>query len=173
MNRSWYLVGLALTVVVLSQTVDAAAVEPTQFVPFKATMAGEFRGLVIPLNPPIMSVQLTTTGQTDLLGQVTSAAHHFDRLGVDGKRVSFTDGIEAITAANGDALFLTYSGLPRPPAAGELGQQEFAFIVTGGQGRFVGATGSGVIRGSVFMQGTPPKLTITRTFEGVVSAPKP
>jgi hypothetical protein len=174
MNCCTYRVSLALTVfAVLGPTVAVAQQPPTNLVPFKATMAGEFRGLFIPLNPPIVSEQLTSTGQADLLGQVTSADHYLAHLGVDGKLASITDGMAALTAANGDALFITYSGLPRSPAAGEFAQQELAFTVTGGQGRFAGASGGGVIRDVIFMQGTPPKFTITRTFEGVVTAPKP
>jgi hypothetical protein len=174
MKRCTYRVNLALTVLAVLGPTVAVAQQSTNLVPFKATMAGEFRGLLIPLNPPIVSEQLTSTGQADLLGQVTSTDHYLAHLGVDGKLASITDGIAVLTAPNGDALFITYSGLPHPPAAGQFAQQELAFTVTGGQGRFTGATGGGVIRDAIFMmQGTPPTFTITRTFEGVVTAPKP
>ena len=174
MNRFWYPVGLALTVVVLGYTVAAAAEQPAQRVPFKATMAGEFRGLVIPLPAPVVSEQLTCTGQADLLGKITSIEHHFARLGVDGKNASVTDGIAVLTGSNGDALFITYSGLAHgdPAVVGEFGRQELAFTVTGGQGRFAGATGSGVIRDKLFR--TEQYIySVTREFEGVVTAPKP
>ena len=171
MKRSWHLTSVALTVVVLGQTVAAAAEQPAPRVPFKATMAGEFRGLVIPLPAPIVSEQLTCKGQADLLGPLTSIEHYFARLDVDGKLSSVTDGIGVFAGANGDALFITYSGLARPAAAGEAGRQELAFTVTGGQGRFAGATGSGVIRDAIFFKDN--LFTITREFEGVVTAPKP
>lgn len=171
MNRLWHLTGLALTVVVLAQTVAAAAEEPAQRVPFKATMAGEYRGLVIPLPAPIVSEQLTCKGRADLLGQITSVEHYFAHLDVDRKLSSATAGVGVIAGANGDALFITYSGLARPAAAGEAGRQELAFTVTGGQGRFAGASGSGVIRDSIFFKDNV--FTVTRELEGVVTAPKP
>jgi hypothetical protein len=174
MKRCTYRVSLALTVLAVLGPTAAVAQQSTNLVPFKATMAGEFRGLLIPLNPPIVSEQLTTTGQADLLGQVTSTEHYLAHLSVDGKLVSATDGIAVLAATNGDALFITYSGLASGnPVGGENGRQELAFAVTGGRGRFSGATGGGVIRDAIFMQGTPPKFTITRSFEGVVTAPKP
>jgi hypothetical protein len=177
MNRVWNPISLALIMLALPGSVAPGFAQQAtkDMVVFKATMAGEFRGLVIPLNPPIVSEQLTTTGQSDLLGQVTSVEHYFVRLGVDGKLASVTDGTAVLAAANGDALFLAYSGLAsgNPAVEGEKGRQELAFIVTGGRGRFAGATGSGVIRDVLFRQGTPPKFSITRTFEGMITAPKP
>jgi hypothetical protein len=176
MNRFWYLTGLTLTVA-LGPTLAAAAQQPTPMVAFKATMEGQYRGLVIPLPALIVSEQLTCKGQADLLGPITSAEHHFVHLSVDGKLASVTDGIAVLAAPNGDALFITYSGLAKgdPAVTGETGRQELAFTVTGGRGRFAGATGSGVIRDVLFRQGPreQPLFTVTRTLEGVVSAPKP
>ena len=171
MNRFWYLTGLALTAVALGPNVAAATDQPAQRVPFKATMAGEFRGLVLPLPAPIVSEQLSCKGQADVLGPMTSVEHYFARLDVDGKLSSVTDGVGVLAGANGDALFITYSGLARPAAAGEFGQQELAFTVTGGRGRFAGASGNGVIRDAIFFKDN--SFTITREFEGVVTAPKP
>jgi hypothetical protein len=67
-----------------------------------------------------------------------------------------------MTAANGDALFFNYSGLFRGTGF------ELAFTITGGKGRFLGGTGSGVIRRSV--DAAANKLT--DVFEGTVSAPR-
>jgi hypothetical protein len=171
MNRLWNPISLALTVVVLGQSVVLAAEEPPQRVPFKATMTGEYRGLVIPLPAPMVSEQLTCKGQADLLGPVTSIEHYFVRFDVAGKLASVTDGIGVLTGANGDALFISYSGLAAGQVApGEFGRQELAFTITGGQGRFAGATGSGVIKDALFFKDNA--FSVTRTLEGVVSAPK-
>jgi len=86
--------------------------------------------------------------------------------------LALTDGVVVITAANGDAIFIRYSGLARPPAvAGEFAEGEKAFTVTGGRGRFVGATGNGVIHDSV--QGGPGNISFTSTFDGMITRPKP
>jgi hypothetical protein len=48
--------------------------------------------------------------------------------------------------------------------------QESAFQVTGGRGRFLGATGSGLQRVTVDQRQNPPLRT--GGYEGVISAPK-
>ena len=71
-----------------------------------------------------------------------------------------------MTAANGDALFISRNGLSRATATGITG--EFGYIVTGGRGRFAGATGSGVGRFVI----DASTNQVTTVFEGTISAPK-
>jgi hypothetical protein len=144
---------------------------PLELKPFKATLMGNGEGLTLPVSPPIVSQHLSGTGQADLLGQFTFVEHAIVHLGPDGMPLSFTDGVEVLTAANGDAIFLSYSGLPRPTTApgGFIG--EMAFTIAGGRGRFAGATGSGVM--TSMATAAPPKVSFTRTLEGTITAPKP
>ena len=85
---------------------------------------------------------------------------------MDGGPLSFKDGVGVMTAANGDALFISRNGLSRATATGVT--VEFGYIVTGGRGRFAGATGSGVGR----FVSDRSKNEITGFFEGTISAPK-
>jgi hypothetical protein len=66
-------------------------------------------------------------------------------------------------AEGGNAIFIKYSGLVRPAGA------EFGYTVTGGRGRFAGATGSGVI----LCVRDREKGVQMRTFEGTLSKPRP
>ncbi len=154
------------TLALLALALAAVAQAPTDQVPFTATV-GPYVGdvFVVPVSPPIASARTNAKGEATLLGPVTYLDLHTIRLGVDGGPLSF-DGIGVMTAANGDALFITRSGLSRATATGVTG--EFGYIVTGGRGRFTGATGSGVGR-SVLDRS---KNEATVVFEGTISAPK-
>jgi hypothetical protein len=169
MNPFWYRVGQALTVVVVGLTVAAAAVETPQYEPFKATL-GPYVGdtFVVPVSPPIAGARTTARGEAALLGPITYLDLHTIHFGVDGRPVSFTDGVGVLTAANGDALFISFSGLSRATATTAMA--EGPYIVTGGSGRFAGATGSGVRTGVVDRTKNPPEVTVL--FEGTISAPK-
>jgi hypothetical protein len=83
------------------------------------------------------------------LGRVTIVASHctqFDAFTTPNPGV-FQDGEMTVTAANGDELWLEYAGhfLFTPGDTPEVGVSEISFTtvtVTGGTGRFEGATGS-------------------------------
>jgi hypothetical protein len=136
-------------------------------VAFRATVGGPITPFfTVPLDPPIAVASNTVTGQSDLLGAVTFHLTGRVHFGADGTPTRETDGLGVFTAANGDALYLTFSGLLRATATGLMGEQ--FFTITGGKGRFLGASGSGSWRGSVDASN---KLTLQ--IEGVVSRPKP
>jgi hypothetical protein len=155
------------TLALLALALTAVAQAPTDQVPFKATV-GPYVGdvFVVPVSPPIASGRTNAKGEATLLGPVTYLDLHTIQLGVDGGPLFFKDGIGVMTAANGDALFITRSGLSRATPTGVTG--EFGYIVTGGRGRFAGATGSGVGH-QVFDRS---KNEATVVFEGTISAPK-
>jgi hypothetical protein len=155
------------TLALLGLALPAVAQAPQDQVPFKATV-GPYVGdvFVVPVSPPILSARTTAKGEATLLGPVTYLDLHTVQLGVDGGPLSFKDGIGVMTAANGDALFISRNGLSRATATGVA--VEFGYIVTGGRGRFAGATGSGVGRAV----GDRSKNEITVVFEGTISAPK-
>jgi len=136
-------------------------------VPFQATLKAAFRVFVIP-NPPISSVEETGTGEATPLGQFTWVGHLMAHLGVDGIPTRGTNGIGVLTAANGDALFVTFDDLSRPSSKPGVALFEGAFTITGGKGRFTGAVGSGFARFEV----TPGKGEVAVSWEGTVSAPK-
>jgi hypothetical protein len=60
---------------------------------------------------------------------------------------TFTNGKLVLTAANGDTVTAEYSGSLLPTVAFPVHTLSGAYRVTGGTGRFTGATGSGYLRG--------------------------
>jgi hypothetical protein len=72
-----------------------------------------------------------------------------------------------MTAPNGDALFLTFGGVIRYGASPGVNTAEIVFTITGGSGRFQGASGTGTFKDVVDTN----KGTFTRTVEGAVVLP--
>lgn len=113
----------------------------------------------IPYDPPLQVAKLTGNGEGTPIGPVTFVEHVLGRLAPDGS-FHWWDGIGAFTAANGDAIFFAYRGM--------FDGAKTALFITGGQGRFRGATGSGTMTWAV--TATPGEGICT--FEGMISAPK-
>jgi hypothetical protein len=105
-------------------------------VPFKARV--ESQAVVTPISwsPYHMSAVLTGTGNSTLMGKIEFAASHENGI------YDIRDGIFETTAANGDKIFGTYVGmfdLTTLPLEVGLNMD---MIITGGTGRFTGATGT-------------------------------
>jgi hypothetical protein len=172
MKSHRYRVSLALTALaLLGLARPGSAQQPStqNLVPFKAAAVVTTDSIMIPLTPPIVPTRVTySSGQSDLLGPFTGIAHQITRLNPDGTRLSITDGIGVWTAASGDSIFLSYSGL-FPSITPEMITFQKAIVITGGTGRFAGASGSGVLNGVSDLV----KKQTTMTFEGKITAPKP
>jgi hypothetical protein len=143
---------------------------PKDLVPFKATAVApltQVGGVLLPSDPPIGVTTASGTGQSDLVGSFTYAQFHIAHYDLDGIPKAVTQAHEVMTAANGDAIFLEWSGLVRPDAKGFTG--ESAFAITGGRGRFQGAVGSGQL--SILVD-VADKKQVTYTWEGTISRPK-
>jgi hypothetical protein len=149
-----------------------AQVQPKDQVPFKGTITGLPDGIVIPTQPPIgiAFTRVPVRGEATPLGAFEFMASVRIQLGSNGKAIGFSDGVGAMTAANGDAFFVSFSGLARQPApeTPRIGRFEGVFTVTGGKGRFVGSSGNGTLTGTV----DPDKAQVVVNFEGFVTAPK-
>jgi hypothetical protein len=126
--------------------------------------------VVIPTSPPLESSNLVGTGEGNPIGAFTFAGNRIMRLDVEGKPLGVKEGVVVFSAANGDAIFLSYGGVVRQTDTAGVIVQESVFQVTGGRGRFLGATGSGVQRVTVDQRQSPPVRT--GDYEGVISAPK-
>jgi hypothetical protein len=125
--------GLALaTLVVLGLAGPAAAGEE---VPFKGRLEGDVT--ISPLAPPVLSVLVEATGKATHLGKFTLEIPHLVNAGKGTAAGSYE-----FTAADGDTLTADFAGKATPTATpGVLYIVETATI-TGGTGRFAGATGS-------------------------------
>ncbi len=126
-------------------------------VPFKGRLDGTVT--VTPIAPPIASVFIEGTGNATHLGRFTVDVPH-----VVNQAIRVGSGTYEFTAANGDTLTADFSGTGRLLAPGILSTVETATI-TGGTGRFAGATGSFVAERTFFVA---IGMT-TGSFEGRIS----
>lgn len=139
----------------------AAPVAAADQVPFKGSLEGTVT--ITPLDPPFASVLIEGTGNATQLGRYSvefiATVNQTTRQGVGPGRLVFT-------AANGDTLTAEGMGQATLVAPGVLSITETASI-TGGTGRFAGATGSFVIERTFFVAAG---LT-TGSFEGTMPSP--
>ena len=103
-------------------------------VPFRGSMSGT--ATITPLDPPIVAVLLETSGTASKLGRFTLEAPH-----IVNQATRMAVGTYVFTAADGSTLTATLAGTATLVAPGVLAISETATI-TGGTGRFAGATGS-------------------------------
>jgi hypothetical protein len=146
---------IALSILaVLSLAGPAAAREQ---VPFKGSLEGDVT--VTPLVPPFVMADVEATGNATHLGKFTLDIPH-----VVNRANGTAVGSYEFTAANGDTLTADFTGVAVPIAPGVLYIEETATI-TGGTGRFAGATGSFTVeRWFDTIAGTT-----TGSFEGTIS----
>ncbi len=158
MKRHSSAAGLALAILVILGLTGPAAAQ--QQVPFKGNFEGDVT--VAPLTPPFLSVLVDATGNATQLGWFTLDIPH-----VVNRANGTAIGTYEFTAANGDTLTATFTGKATPTAVPGVFYIEETATITGGTGRFAGATGSF----------TAERLfdTITGTtegsFAGTISAP--
>jgi hypothetical protein len=132
MNRLKSTASLALAVVaVLGLAGPAAAGEQ---VPFLGRLEGDVTRTPA---PPLVRVDIEATGTATQLGHFTLDVPHLmdptTRTGV---------GSYQFTAANGDTLYAEFTGQATPTAIPGVLYVEETATITGGTGRFAGATGS-------------------------------
>jgi hypothetical protein len=159
MKRYSSAAGLALAV--LTVLSFAGAITAGEQVPFKGSLEGDVT--VTPLAPPLVSVDVEATGTATLLGHFTLDIPH-----VVNRATMTATGSYEFTAANGDTLTADFTGTATPIAPGVLYIEETATI-TGGTGRFAGASGSFTVE-RLFDIGAG---TTTGSFTGTISAPGP
>ena len=132
--------------------------------PFKGTVSGP---RLFDLSTGSFVADLT--GTESHLGRVT-----YDITGtviVTGLNSFTVSGTGGVTAANGDQLFTAFSGSGTIDAAGGTAGQS-AITVTGGTGRFAGASGEQTDRFSAppgSLNGTTLTGPITDSFTGTIS----
>ena len=146
---------------VLALAGPAAAERQGKQVPFRGRLDGIVAS-VTPLTPPFVAVTLEGEGHATQLG-------HFDvssslvANAADGTAV----GTYEFTAANGDTLTADYTEYFTPTDVPGVFSDVITATITGGTGRFAGATGSFVSdRAADHVTGI-----VTDTFEGTISTP--
>jgi hypothetical protein len=170
MNRSVCRVGLTLVALATGTFAHGRAADPQslEMVPLKAAGKGPVRkahiAIVVPVNPPFVSAHISLAGDSELLGAFTYVAQHTATLDARGAPKTGS-GIGALAAAGGDAVYISWSALAHPTATGA--KAEGPFFITGGSGRFAGATGSGIMIGEI--DNTRQELRCT--WAGTISRP--
>jgi hypothetical protein len=150
------ILGSALLVLALAAPVSAG-----DQVPFRGTLAGT--ATITPLSPPIVAVEIHASGTATYLGRFTLEAPH-----VVNQATLTAVGTYLLTAANGDTITADLAGtaaMVEPPNV--IAITETA-TVTGGTGRFAGATGSIQVE-RIFNRATG---VTTGTLEGWISSPR-
>ena len=144
---------VVLAVVVLLGAVAVAPAGATAAAPvrpFQATFQLQVVGIT-PINDFSWYEKQTGLGNATHLG-LSTITH--DPLLVDISAIGTTgcltlSGPGTMVAFNGDQLNFTMAGSPCPTADGHI-PGTFEYTVTGGTGRFAGATGSGTMDGDFF-----------------------
>jgi hypothetical protein len=158
----------ALSLATLSRPVVAQEQPSRELVTWKGTAAGTSSAFIIPVDPPIVVVQFTATGESNMLGPSTTVGYFLMRVGADGLPLSATDGIYAETSAGGDAIYGTFSGLIRASEKPGFIVLEGVSLITGGKGRFAGAAGHDRLRSESELATGKGSFS----WEGLISRPK-
>jgi hypothetical protein len=163
----WIVRVLALALALFGMAVPAQAGQGDR--PLKGTVTGVANFLSDTACAPVnLRTVSDATGIVTHLGRVVSTSRHCTPPGAE------ISGRMTLTAANGDELYLDYTGTCVPDTP-ELTAGETYFVcenpfeVGGGTGRFEDATGSGNISARVLFAGFeapdwPGSWTVTGTF---------
>ena len=139
----WHLPSLALllaTVILLAFAPSSA--RATGEMPFHANFITKF---VSVLEFPLLHLTVTSRGQATYMGRTTAFTDDQVANVIDGSG----SAIYTLTGANGDTLVLALLVQVGGTINGEGGVIfSGSYTITGGSGRFTGATGSGVFGGS-------------------------
>jgi len=135
----------------------------TQQVPFKGTFSGT--GTASPGERcPALTVEIQGTGNFTHLGQFITEQSHC----AAPTSLAFTDGVFTFTAANRDQIRGTYLG-EFAPLDPPLFTIDGHFTITGGTGRFAGATGGGDASGVQNLATGDATVTLVGTISSVGS----
>lgn len=151
-----------LAQIVLFLVVIAVPAVAGDFVPFKGTWTGSTISATL-VGPNVVFVVTAGPGNATHLGRFEMTVPHYsylDTLAVEGEQI--------LTAANGDVLNATFTGFFVPRADGCL-EGTLPAVITGGTGRFSGASGSY----NFHIVACPGEFGFdsVATIEGVISSP--
>ena len=133
-----------------------------QELPFKGTLEGSFTFVPDPPPSTFASVDFVPlTGNATHLGRFTLTGPH--RVNLAATPATAVGTFE-FTAANGDTLRASFTGLGTPTATPGIASLVETATITGGTGRFAGATGSFIVERIVDLI----NLQTTGSFEGTI-----
>ena len=139
---------------------EAAALRREE-VPFKGRLEGVVTSRT-PLTPPLVSLLTEGTGNATHLGRFTAEIAH-----IVNTAIRTVTGSYEFTAADGDTLVADVTGQFGPTAEPRVLLSVETATITGGTGRFAGATGSFTIERLLNLD----TFVTTVSFEGTISSP--
>jgi hypothetical protein len=162
MMRHYSIVRLTLPLLaVLALAGPAAAKGREKQVPFRGSLEGT--ATVAPLAPPFVAVDIEGSGHATQLGHFEVSIPH-----VTNRSNGTAEGTYEFTAANGDTLTAHFTSQVTPTDVPGVVSVAVTATITGGTGRFEGATGSFVGDRLVDMRNG----TVTESFDGTISTPR-
>ena len=160
MSRKWIVAGAALIAGVISLSAATPALANSSQRPFRATLT------------ETLSVEgpLSGSGNATHMGKVSdSGSLSVDKSNFPVSLVFSATG--TLTAANGDEVFFSYVVTQTDTASPPQGMnydESGNYTITGGTGRFAGATGSGTISGTCVSSFTSTIGTCNDTWTGTI-----
>jgi hypothetical protein len=142
----------------------ASAAQADKQVPFRGTFT--YTDVLAPGGRcPTLTDEIRGTGYATHLGRFTTVQSHC----VAPPSLAFTDGRYSFTAANGDQMRGTYSGV-LVPLAPPVYAVDGRWTITGGTGRFAGATGGGDASGELNLAASSGTVVLDGTISTVGSS---
>lgn len=161
--------GIPIVLALWCSSRPQTALAATQ-VPFQAQFSGSMQ---LSNSPTGFPVDVNGSGEASLLGGSTNSAHvtQLDETNSNCPTTGFVvlnQGTLTSAHDSDDQIYVTITDHPCP-VAGQPGLYSGtdSYTVTGGTGRFSGATGQGSFTGN----GNFNNFTFTYTFSGTISAP--
>ena len=175
-SRSACLAAAALALLGLALPATAQAPPTSQnpmsadLVPLKTTrtLVTPDTTVLVPTDPPVLIASGGVfKGESELFGPFTESHYFTIHLGADGNPL-YQIGEAVSTMTNGDAISSSIVVLFLPPTTAGVVPFQGAFNIRSGRGRFLGATGSGIVRGERDLK----TGAVTLITEGLVTRPK-
>jgi hypothetical protein len=115
-------------------------------------------GTFTPSEPGFLTGVSTGSGYLSSIGKVTFRSEQTQ----DAATGIYT-GTGVTTAANGDTISASFSGVVRPTASPRVFRFRHENTITGGTGRFSGATGTSTVTGISVIVSVDSQTGVTRT----------
>lgn len=159
--------GIPVALALWCTSAPQTAVAATQ-VPFEAQFSGSMH---LSNSPTGFPVNVSGTGSASYLGRSTNSAHvtQINEPNSNCPTTGFVvlnHGVLTSSQDNDDQIDVTIIDHPCPVGPGLYSGSD-SYVVTGGSGRFAGASGQGTFTGT----GNFNNLTFTYTFSGTITAP--
>jgi hypothetical protein len=133
--------------------------------PFKGEAGGDVVGIPVK-HTSLYAVNLSGTGKATEIGEFAVIASHT----TDGATGAITGGLMTFSAKDGDTLTGTYVGQEFPTELPDVGIVEATLTITGGTGRFRGASGTVPLTAVVTIEEITAKGVFIETFDASFDA---